>query len=129
MIDDNDLQRVFQEFLDGADSADFLKNTRAAIKIDDVPALLDMVESLGDPGDYCKDDYDQATPAGYFLYIDFVSWLIIELGDEAIDIARNRQGTRHHFVRWIVRFTTDSRFHDEISQKFAYLTATSAKDR
>ena len=113
------LDIAFQQFISHEVSNDFLRQIRNQVSEDDVDALVGSVESLGDPSEYCKDDFDEMTPAGFFLYVDFVSALIIDLGTNAIQQVGRYSDTNHHFVKWVVKFVQDERFHNEIVAKFA----------
>ena len=118
MVNSEILEEVFGRFIADDVSSDSLQTIKESVTLDDVAALLRSVESLGDPSEYCKDDYDTKTPAGYFLYIDFISALIINLGDSAAVEVAKHQNTRHPFVKWVVQFVSDERFHEEITSKF-----------
>lgn len=113
------LDTAFNQFITNEVSNDLLKSIKETVTVDDINALIGSVESLGDPSEYCKNDYDDKTPAGFFLYIDFISALIIYLGDPATQEAINFRDTKHPFVKWVVTYVEDERFHKEIASKFS----------
>ena len=116
---DQKLAESFDRFLAHDVSDDLLREISSSVSIDDVDRLIASVQSLDDPSEYCRDDLDEKTPAGFFLYVDFVSALIISLGDSATRRAIQFEDSNHPFVRWVVRYVGDDRFHKELISKFA----------
>lgn len=80
------LDSAFEQFISNAVSDDLLRSIKSSVTSTDVYILIRKVESLDDPSAYCKNDLDSKTPAGFFLFLDFISALIINLGDSAIDL-------------------------------------------
>lgn len=114
----DELKQAFDQFISGDPSNDFLRGIVANVRVEDVDSLIDSVNRLGDPSEYCEDDYDDKTVAGFFLYIDFISALVINLGEPAIKSASKYSDSRHPFVPWIAKYTGDTRFHGDIMAKF-----------
>lgn len=114
-----ELNQAFDQFVSCDLSKDFLRGIVANVGELDVDALIDSVDRLGDPSEYCDDDYDDKTVAGFFLYIDFISALIINLGEPAIKLASRYAGSKHPFVPWVVKYAVDPRFHADIMKKFS----------
>ena len=112
------LNRAFEQFLSSAVSDELLRLIKDSIGPEDVDTLMQAVLSLRDPSEYCKDDLDSETVSGFFLFLDFISALIIQLGDQAIRATKVYQDTRHPFVPWVINFVNDERFHAEILAKF-----------
>jgi hypothetical protein len=79
------------------------------------------VESLDDPSAYCKNDFDSETPVGFFLFIDFISALVINLGSQAAEETNKFNDTSNHYIHWVIKYANDDRFHDEIMSKFSSL--------
>lgn len=117
------LDMAFEQFISNTVSDDLLKLIKDSVKSADVDTLMRKVESLDDPSAYCKDDFDSETPAGFFLFIDFVSALIINLGAPAIEETKKFGNTNHHFLPWVIKYADDDRFHHEIMSKFSALFA------
>ena len=113
------LDEAFKQLIKHEVSNDLLKSIKEAVSVSDINTLLDHVDSLGDPSEYCENDYDQKTPAGFFLYIDFISAVIIHLGDSALQEVMKCKDTNRPFVKWIVKYVEDERFHEEITAKFS----------
>lgn len=117
------LDTAFNQFITNEVSNDLLKSIKETVTVDDINTLIGSVESLGDPSEYFSNDYDDKTPAGFFLYIDFISALIINLGDPASQQAIKFRNTNHPFVKWVVKYVEDKRFHNEITSKFSEVFA------
>lgn len=117
------LDSAFKQFLSNSVSDDLLRSITRSVTSTDVNILIREVESLDDPSAYCKNDLDSETPAGFFLYLDFISALIINLGDSAILEANKYSNSKHHFVKWVVKYASDERFHNEIISKFSRIFA------
>lgn len=113
-----ELKQAFDQFISGDISKDFLRGIVASVGDEDIDALIDAVDRLGDPSEYCEGDYDDIAVAGFFLYIDFISALVINLGESAIELTSKYGGSKHPFVPWIVKYTGDTRFHGDIMAKF-----------
>lgn len=116
-----DLEKAFSEMISGSLPLALLKEIKENIRPDDAEILAEKIKSLGDPGDYCKNDCDGKTVEGFFLFIDFVSALLIHLGDCAIERLDAYSDSRHPFLPWVLKYIADDRFHDEILGKFGDL--------
>ena len=112
------LKKSFDQFISDDLSKDFLRGIVAEVGAGDVDVLIESIEQLDDPSEYCAGDHDNKTVAGFFLYIDFISALIINLGEPAIKLTLKYVNSKHPFVPWVVKYAGDSRFHDEIMEKF-----------
>ena len=123
MILEQRLRLAFKQFLSNSVSGDLLKLIKDSIKPADVEMLIRIIESLKDPSVYCKNDDDRETVSGFFLFIDFVSALLINLGDSAIQELNSYRNTKHPFVPWVIKYVNDKRFHDEIMSKFSEIFA------
>ena len=117
------LNMVFEQFISNKVSDDLLRRIKDSVTSADIDVLMKKVESLDDPSAYCKNDLDSKTPAGFFLFIDFISALIINLGDSTIQEANNYSNIKHPFVPWVIKFVNDERFHNEIMSKFSRIFA------
>lgn len=118
MIASHQLEDLFREFLSGQPQADRLERLRDALTPGDIPALLNFVAGLADPSEYSASEYDADTPARYFLFLDFVTALLINLGDEGRAGVEPHLNTQAPFLKWVVKFVADTRFHAEIMAKF-----------
>lgn len=117
------LDSAFEQFISNAVSDDLLRSIKSSVTSTDVDKLIRKVESLDDPSAYCKNDLDSKTPAGFFLFLDFISALIINLGNSAILEANKYSNSKHHFVPWVVKYASDERFHNQIISKFSRIFA------
>lgn len=117
------LDSAFEQFISNAVSEDLLRSIKSSVTSTDVDTLIRKVESLDDPSAYCKNDLDSKTPAGFFLFLDFISALIINLGNSAILEANKYSNSKHHFVPWVVKYASDERFHNQIISKFSRIFA------
>lgn len=113
-----ELKDAFDQFVSSQISKDFLRSIVAKVDDRDVDILVEAVERLDDPSEYCQDDYDDKTVTGFFLYIDFISALLINLGEPAIKLASKYAGSKHPYVPWVIKYVGDSRFHNDIMEKF-----------
>lgn len=100
------------------------------LKPGDVAWIMEYVERLQGPQGYLenRDEYDDADNAkseiivlGFFKFIDLVSALIIKLGDEAVEEAKRFENSSSHYVPWVLRYCTDQRFKNGISESFPFL--------
>jgi len=114
-----ELKQVFEQFISSNVSKDSLRNLASEVGSDDIEALIDAVNILDDPSEYCQDDYDEKTVAGFFLFIDFISALIINLGAPAIEVASKYSSSKHPYVPWVAKYASEPRFHGEILEKFS----------
>ncbi|BCU05588.1 hypothetical protein [Allochromatium tepidum] len=121
MSTEDRLNMAFRQFLSSSVSDELLRLIKDSIGPEDVDTLMQAVLSLNDPSEYCKHDLDSETVSGFFLFLDFISALIIQLGDQAIQATKAYQDTRHPFVPWVIKFVNDERFHAEILAKFESL--------
>lgn len=113
------LQAAFTQFISNSVQDDMLLRIKHTVTPADVSLLIMIVESLDDPGSYCKDGFnDTMTVAGFFLFIDFIVVLIINLGEPAIKEVQNYRTNKHPFVLWIIQYVTDNRFHNAIMLNF-----------
>ena len=114
-----ELKDAFDQFVSSQISKDFLRSIVAKVDERDVDILVEAVERLDDPSEYCQDDYDDKTVTGFFLYIDFISALLINLGEPATKLLSKYAGCKHPYVPWIIKYAEDSRFHNDIMAKFS----------
>ena len=117
------LDMAFEQFISNTVSDALLGRIKDSVTSADIDILMRKVESLDDPSAYCKNDFDHKTPTGFFLFIDFISALIINLGDSMIQEANNYSNIKHPFVPWIIKYANDERFHNEIMSKFSRIFA------
>ncbi len=113
------LDSAFEQFISNRVSDDLLRSLKSSVTSADVDTLIGKVASLDDPSAYCKNDLDSDTPAGFFLFLDFISALIINLGDSAMLKVNKYSNSKHHFVPWVVKYVSDERFQNEIISKFS----------
>jgi len=123
------LHVIFKQFISNSVSGDLLKLIKYSIKPTDVEILMRMIISLKDPSAYCKNDDDHETVSGFFLFIDFVSALLINLGDSVIQELNSYRNTKHPFIPWVIKYVSDKRFHDEIMSKFSEIFADDLADK
>lgn len=116
----NKLEILFKHFILNSVSNDLLKSIKESIEIKDIEILFQVIESIKDPSLYCENNYDNKKISGFFLFIDFITALIINLGDSAIQQAKNRN-SKNPFVHWIIKYAEDERFHKEIMSKFSLI--------
>ncbi|MDJ0828590.1 MAG: hypothetical protein QNI92_01995 [Desulfobacterales bacterium] len=112
------LDQMFSDFIAGNIPLDLIKDLKDKVEPADVNLLMQKIDSLKDPSEYCKNDFDDQTVKGFFLFIDAVSALIINLGEPALPQMGDHSGSSHPFVPWVVKYVQDDRFHTEILQKF-----------
>ncbi|MBF0101056.1 MAG: hypothetical protein HQK77_09135 [Desulfobacterales bacterium] len=112
------LDHLFFQFLSGNVSRELIVEFQINIAPDDVGLLLEAVSSLNDPSDYCKNDYDCETVTGFFLFIDFVSALIIKMGNFTSNEIESYSQFTGKFVPWVIKYVKDERFHSDILSKF-----------
>ena len=93
-----DLNKVFDQFVSSQISKDLLRGIVSKVDERDVDILIEAVERLDDPSEYCEDDYDDKPITGFFLYIDFISALLINLGEPAIKLVSKYVGSKHPYV-------------------------------
>lgn len=115
---DEELKQTFSQFLSGEQSETNLRRLVENIDEANVETLINAVEELEDPSEYCKDDYDNNTVTGFFLFIDFISAVIINLGEGSIESVSRYDNSSHPYVPWVVKYVREPRFHDEIMAKF-----------
>jgi hypothetical protein len=115
------LDLAFEQFLSHRVTDELLESIKSSVTSADVDTLILKVESLDDPSAYCKNDLDSKTPAGFCLFLDFISALIINLGDAAIQETDKYSNSKHRFVPWVVKYASDERFHNEIISRFSNL--------
>jgi hypothetical protein len=114
------LELIFQACLRGQSAVSLFHNLKAKIEIEDMPRLFDFVAKLQDPELYCRHSMDHRTVAGFFAFIDGITWLILEMGQPALERVRQLQLPQRDYVLWIKRYIEDSRFHSEIFSKFGF---------
>lgn len=114
-----ELKDAFNQFISSKISKEFLRSIVAKVDERDVDILVEAVERLDDPGEYCQDDYDDKTVTGFFLYIDFIGALLINLGQPATKLLSKYAGSKHPYVPWVINYAGDSRFHNDIMEKFS----------
>ncbi|WPL16842.1 hypothetical protein Thiowin_01818 [Thiorhodovibrio winogradskyi] len=117
------LDLAFEQFISNTLTEELLKSIKSSVTSADVDTLIIKIESLDDPSAYCKNDLDSKTPAGFFLFLDFISALIINFGHSAIQETDKYSNSKHPFVPWVVKYASDERFHNEIISKFSNLFA------
>ena len=113
------MKDAFDQFISSKISKDFLRSIVAKVDERDVDVLVEAVERLDDPSEYCQDDYDDKTVTGFFLYIDFISALLINLGQPATKLLSKYAGSKHPYVPWVIKYAGDSRFLNDIMEKFS----------
>jgi hypothetical protein len=113
------LEELFQAFLAGRCGAEQWRGFQQQARVEDVDLWLRKIDVLGDPSDYCRNDFDNETVSGFFLFIDFISALIIQLGPDAIAQTTAYAEASGKFVPWVIRYAGDPRFHPELLSKFA----------
>lgn len=112
------LREIFLQFISDKVSKKLLSSIVKSVNLNDLDILLMSVESLDDPSAYCKNDYDNSTVKGFFLYLDFISALIINLGEDAIEKITKYKNSKHPFIPWVVKYVEDKRFHAQVVSKF-----------
>lgn len=89
------LDLAFEQFISNTVTDELLGSIKGSVTSKDVDTLIKKVESLDDPSAYCKDDLDRDTPAGFFLFLDFISVLIINLGNSARQETYKYSNSKH----------------------------------
>ncbi|WP_017294382.1 hypothetical protein [Geminocystis herdmanii] len=92
------ITEVFLQFISNNVSNHFLGSIVKVVNLAHIDILLMSVESLDDPSAYCKHDDDRKTVKGFFLYLDFISALIINLGERSIDLLNKYKNSQHPFI-------------------------------
>lgn len=100
------------------------------LELADVKWMMTYVESIREPEEYLIeiDEYDREDNAkskvivhGFFKFIDLVSGLIIKLGDEAIEEAKEFENSPSQYVPWVLKYCTDEGFVKAVSENFPFL--------
>ena len=97
-----------------------LQSFAQTVQQDQVTALLNKVITIGGPQDYL-DEYDDAQQ--FFAFIDFVSGIVIALGDSAIARLNEYEDSKvnTHYIHYMKQFANDDRFHGQILDQFPFL--------
>ena len=108
---EEELNTLFDAFLSGSIDNSAKKKFKMSIDASHVEILLKKIESIGDPSDYCNDDETYAPVQEFFDFVDFISALIISLGEAGkLNLAKFRHSNRS-YVTWVKKYVTDERFH------------------
>jgi hypothetical protein len=114
----DDFDGLFKEFLNGPVPLDRLIEIRRKVRLEDVECLMRKISELGDPSDYTKNDLDSETVEGFFNFVDFVSVVLIGLGqDSQVEVQRYGK-LPGKFIPWVVKYVTDPRFHADLFKKY-----------
>ena len=116
----DDVESIFREFLKGQVASGRLLEISRNTDRSDVGNLMEKVSRLGDPSDFTKNDLDSKTVEGFFSFLDFVSFLLIEMGEEVREEMAEYGQLKGKFVPWVIRYVSDERFHNELRTKYKY---------
>lgn len=117
---DDSVDQLFHKFMQNKCSDDDLQVFAQSVQQDQVTALLNKVITIGGPQDYIE-QYDDAQR--FFAFIDFVSGIVISLGDPAIARLNEYEDSKvnTHYIHYIKQFANDQRFHAQIREQFPFL--------
>ncbi len=80
---------------------------------------MQKVESIGGPQDYMAAHNGVPTVEQFFKFIDFVSALIISLGDEGRAALEDCPDSGGEYTKWVRKYVTDKRFHAQLLEPFS----------
>lgn len=112
------LDEMFSEFINGEIPLESLQKLKNVLKVEDIEFLIKKINSLKDPSEYCKNNYDNKSISGFFLFIDAITALIINLGSDGVNKLLQYENNCSGFLIWIIKYVKDKRFHSEILKKF-----------
>jgi len=124
------LQQIFEILRSGEIPEPQILELFGSLKPEDTTWIMQYVETLGGPQDYMEDldEYDDEDNSkaeiivrGFFGFVDLVSLLILKLGDEAIEEAKRFENSSSYYVPWVLKYCTDQRFANGISESFPFL--------
>jgi hypothetical protein len=82
-----------------------------------IDVLLDKIAAIGDPADYCDDQETYVPVEPFFEFVDYVSALIISMGEGPQDKVSAYPDGDSRYVPWVKKYVLDSRFHAQLLQK------------
>ena len=117
---EDSVEQLFNAFMNKNCSADELEAFAQTVQQDNVASLLNKVITTGGPQDY-MDDYPDSTQ--FFAFIDFISAIVISLGDAAIATLNEYEDSKvnTHYIHFIKQFANDDRFYSQLQQQFPFL--------
>ena len=117
---DDSVDQLFHAFMQKKYGDDTLQSFALSVQQDQINALLNKVITIGGPQDYL-DQYDDAKQ--FFAFIDFISGIVISLGDPAIAKLNEYEDSKvnTHYIHYLKQFANDERFHSQIQNQFPFL--------
>lgn len=113
------IDEVFDDLMAGRTGEEDLERYFATIAAKDIPELMRKVESIGNPQDYMDAHNGAPTVAQFFKFIDFVSALIITLGDEGRTAVAAWPESSSDYTKWVRKYVSDKRFHAQLLEPFS----------
>ena len=129
MSNQHALEEIFRRLRSGETPNNEILALRSSLSADDTGWLMQRVAALTGPYEFMQDidetDADdnrrsELIADGYFKFIDLVSCLIMDMGEDAIATAQRFEGSGH-YVPWVQRYCTDARFAEEVRRHFPFL--------
>lgn len=111
------LDSLFEDMLAGRGTKRKRRALKESINESHVELLLRKIESIGDPSDYCDDDETHVPVNQFFEFVDYVSALIINLGEAGRVRLDAYPDSRHEYLKWVRKYVTDERFHAQVMQQ------------
>ena len=112
------IDEVFDELMAGRTGEADLRRHFTTIAAKDIPELMQKIESIGGPQDYMEAHNGVPTVQQFFKFIDFVSALIITLGDEGRAALANWPESASEYTKWVRKYVDDKRFHAQLLEPF-----------
>ena len=113
-------ETICKSFIEGAFPKETIKELVNNITAEDLPWLVEKVIELKDPSDYFSgsEKRDEKAIAGFFLIIDYISFLIISMGTSAIKELEKYQKEKSTYLPWVIKYVGDERFRNSLLEKF-----------
>jgi len=114
---ESELDNIFESMLAKRGTKRQRRAFRQRVGVGDVGMLLDKIASIGDPADYCNDQETYAPVQPFFEFVDYVSGLIIEMGEDAWPQVSEYRDQASQYIPWVKKYVFDERFHRDLLEK------------
>ena len=110
MMDQVMVDTLFEDFISGTITEAKMSEIVELVEVEDVSILLHKVDSLTDPSEYFRRRRSGTVVEGFFRFIDFVSALVISLGESGRKAMEEYKSENNRYTNWINKYVTDERF-------------------
>lgn len=112
---------IFNSFIQGTFPKENIKELVKIITLEDLPWLVEKVIDLKDPSDYFSgsEKRDEKAVVGFFLIIDYISVLIISMGNSGIKELEKYKKEKSTYLPWVIKYVSDERFRNSLLEKFS----------